>query len=167
MNNLRLLKLALVFTLLLLTTPRARAQEEARPVWQVTRFDVTATLPAPASTDRALIGRALISARNVGTGAGRSLTVRLNSAAEIKSATVGDATAQYFARAEARTGLQQVSLTLPAPVAPGSSINVALDYRLPVNANTGLAAVSPEGAQFLPLSGWYPTANSQFAARGA
>ncbi|MDQ1559430.1 MAG: hypothetical protein QOD32_2490 [Pyrinomonadaceae bacterium] len=167
MNNLRLLKLALVFTLLLLTTPRARAQEEARPVWQVSRFDVTATLPAPASTDRALVGRALISARNVGTGAGRSLTVRLNSAAEIKSATVGDATTQYFARAEPRTGLQQVSLTLPAAIAPGSSVNVALDYRLPVTANTGLAAVSPEGTQFLPLSGWYPTPNSQFAARGA
>jgi len=63
--------------------------------------------------------------------------------------------------------LQQVSLTLAAPVPPGSSVNVALDYRLPVTANTGLAAVSPEGAQFLPLSGWYPSPNSQFAIRGA
>jgi len=166
MNNLRLLKLALVLTLLLPSTG-ARAQEEARPVWQVVRFDVTATLPAPSAADRSLTARALISARNVGTGAGRSLTVRLNSAAEIKSATVGDASAQYFARAEARTGLQQVSLTLAAPIAPGSSVNVALDYRLPVSANTGLAAISPEGAQFLPLSGWYPSPNSQFALRGA
>jgi tetratricopeptide (TPR) repeat protein len=168
MNHLRPSQLALVLTLsLLLTSTPARAQDEARPVWQVSRFDVTATLPAPAAADRSLTARAVISARNVGTGAGRSLTVRLNSAAEIKSATVGDATAQYFARAEARTGLQQVSLTLPAPVAPGSSVNVALDYRLPVSANTGLAAVSSEGAQFLPLSGWYPSPNSQFAARGA
>jgi hypothetical protein len=168
MNNLRPLKLALVFTLLLLlTSTRAGAQEEARAAWQVMRFDVTATLPAPAAADRALVGRALISARNVGAGAGRSLTVRLNAAAEIKSATVGDASAQYFARAEARTGLQQVSLTLPAPITPGSTVNVALDYRLPVAANTGLAAISPEGAQFLPLSGWYPSPNSQFATRGA
>ncbi|HZG51200.1 MAG TPA: tetratricopeptide repeat protein [Pyrinomonadaceae bacterium] len=166
MNNLRLLKLALVFTLML-TSTGARAQEEARAVWQVTRFDVTATLPAPAAADRSLTARALISARNVGAGAGRSLTVRLNSAAEIKSATVGDASAQYYARAEARTGLQQVSVTLAAPVPPGSAVNLALDYRLPVSANTGLAAVSPEGAQFLPLSGWYPSPNSQFAARGA
>ncbi|HEX8130329.1 MAG TPA: hypothetical protein VF527_14590 [Pyrinomonadaceae bacterium] len=166
MNNLRPLKLALVFTLLL-TSTGARAQEEARPAWQVVRFDVTATLPAPAAPDRSLAVRAALSARNVGTAAGRSLTVRLNSAAEIKSAAVGDASAQYFARAEARTGLQQVSLTLPAAVAPGSSVNVSLDYRLPVLANTGLAAISPEGAQFLPLSGWYPSPNSQFAARGA
>ncbi|HLL14516.1 MAG TPA: tetratricopeptide repeat protein [Pyrinomonadaceae bacterium] len=166
MNNLHPLKLAFVFTLLLTSTV-ARAQEEARPVWQVTRFDVTATLPAPAAADRSLTARAIISARNVGTGAGSSLTVRLNSAAEIKSATVGDASARYFARAEARTGLQQVSLTLPASVAPGSSVNVALDYRLPVAANTGLASISPEGTQFLPLSGWYPSPNSQFAARGA
>jgi tetratricopeptide (TPR) repeat protein len=170
MNNLRLLKLAFVSTLLL-TSTGARAQEEARPVWQVVRFDVTATLPAtlaaPAAADRALTARALISARNVGTGAGRSLTLRLNPAAEIKSATVGDASAQYFARAEARTGLQQVSLTLPTAITPGSSVNVALDYRLPVAANTGLAAISPEGAQFLPLSGWYPAPNSQFATRGA
>ncbi|HEX8633695.1 MAG TPA: tetratricopeptide repeat protein [Pyrinomonadaceae bacterium] len=166
MNNLRPFKLALVFTLLL-TSTGARAQEEARAVWQVTRFDVTATLPAPAAADRSLTARALISARNVGAGAGRSLTVRLNAAAEIKSATVGDASAQYFARAEARTGLQQVSVTLAAPVPPGSAVNLALDYRLPVAANTGLAAISPEGAQFLPLSGWYPSPNSQFAARGA
>lgn len=166
MNNLRRLKFALVFTLLSVSA-HARAQEEVRAVWQVVRFDVTATLPAPAAAERALAARAALSARNVGTGAGRSLTLRLNSAAEIKSATVGDASAQYFARAEARTGLQQVSLTLPAPVAPGSAVNITLDYRLPVSANTGLAAISSEGAQFLPLSGWYPTPNSPFAARGA
>jgi tetratricopeptide (TPR) repeat protein len=166
MNNLRLLKFALVFILLPAST-HTRAQEEARPVWQVVRFDVTATLPAATATDRALTARASLSARNVGTGAGRTMTLRLNSAAEIKSATAGDASAQYSARAEARTGLQQVSLTLPAAVPPGSAVNVALDYRLPVSANTGLAAISPEGAQFLPLSGWYPSPNSPFAVRGA
>ncbi|HEV2801322.1 MAG TPA: tetratricopeptide repeat protein [Pyrinomonadaceae bacterium] len=175
MNNLRLSKLAYAFTLslafvctmLLTCTQEARAQDEARPVWQVTRFDVTATLPAQSATDRSLAGRAVLSARNVGTGAGRSLTLRINSAAEIKSATVGDATVQYFARDEARTGLKQVSLALTSPVPPGSSINAALDYRLPIASNTGLAAISPEGAQFLPLSGWYPTPNSQYATRGA
>jgi tetratricopeptide (TPR) repeat protein len=166
MNIFRPLTLAFVF-MLLLTPTRARAQGEARPVWQVARFDVTATLPAPASADRALTARAALAARNIGTAAGQSLTLRLNSAAEIKSVTVGDATAQYSARAEARTGLQQVSVTLAAPVAPGSTVNVALDYRLPVAANTGLAAISPEGAQFLPLSAWYPSPNSQFAPRGA
>ncbi|HYO99818.1 MAG TPA: tetratricopeptide repeat protein [Pyrinomonadaceae bacterium] len=166
MNIFRLRKLALL-SVLLLTPAHAHAQEEARPVWRVERFDVTATLPAATATDRALTARAVISARNVGTGAGRTLTTRLNSAAEIKSALVGDATAQFSSRAEARTQLQQVTVTLPAAVVPGSNVNLTLDYRLPVAANTGLAAISPEGAQFLPLSGWYPSPNSQFSLRGA
>ena len=167
MNIFRLRKLALISTLLLVST-HARAQEEARPVWQVERFDVTATLPpATATTDRALTARAIIHARNVGTGAGRTLTTRLNSAAEIKSALVGDASAQFSARAESRTQLQQVTVTLPTGILPGSSVNLTLDYRLPLAANTGLAAISPEGAQFLPLSGWYPSPNSPFSLRGA
>jgi tetratricopeptide (TPR) repeat protein len=169
MNNFRLRKLILILTLSLLPASHARAQEEARAVWQVTRFDVTATLPAAAATatERALTARTIVSARNVGAGAGRTLTLRLNSGAEIKAASVGDASAQYNARAESRTGLQQVTLTLPASVAPGATVSVALDYRLPVAANTALAALSPEGAQFLPLSGWYPSPNSQFSLRGA
>jgi hypothetical protein len=169
MNNFRLRKHILLVTLLLVASAPARAQEEARAVWQVVRFDVTATLPASVATanERVLTARAIVNARNVGAGAGRTLTLRLNSAAEIKAATVGDASAQHYARAESRTGLQQVTVTLPAPVAPGASTSVALDYRLPVAANTGLAALSPEGTQFLPLSGWYPSPNSQFSLRGA
>lgn len=169
MNNFRLRKFILICTLLSSLTAPARAQEEARAVWQVLRFDVTATVPAATTmaTERALTARASISAKNVGAGAGRTLTLRLNSAAEIKAATVGEATAQHYARAESRTQLQQVTVTLPASVAPGATVSVALDYRLPVAANTGLAALSPEGAQFLPLSGWYPSPNSQFSLRGA
>jgi tetratricopeptide (TPR) repeat protein len=167
MNNFRLRKLIFILTLSLLPVAHARAQEEARAVWQVLRFDVTATLPAPSGLERALTARALINAKNVGAGTGRTLTLRLNAAAEIKSASLGDTSAQYYARAESRTGLQQVTVTLPAPVAPGATVSVALDYRLPVPANTALAALSPEGAQFLPLSGWYPSPNSQFSPRGA
>lgn len=169
MNYFRLRKLIFICTLSLISTAHALAQEEVRAVWQVVRFDVTATLPAATATatERALTARAIVNARNVGAGTGRTLTLRLNSAAEIKAAAVGDASAQYYARAESRTGLQQVTLTLPAPVAPGATASVALDYRLPVTANTGLASLSAEGAQFLPLSGWYPSPNSQFSLRGA
>jgi tetratricopeptide (TPR) repeat protein len=166
MNNLRLRQLILISILLLIASAHARAQEEARAVWQVVRFDVTATLPATPN-ERVLTARAVVNARNVGTGAGRTLTLRLNTAAEIKAAMVGDASAQHYARAESRTQLQQVTVTLPAAIAPGSAVSVTLDYRLPVSANTGLAALSPEGAQFLPLSGWYPSPNSQFSLRGA
>jgi hypothetical protein len=169
MNNLRLRKLILIIALLLIPIPHARAQEEARAAWQVLRFDVTATLPAPTATanERALTARAIVNARNIGAGTGRTLTLRLNALAEIKSATVGEASAQHYARAESRTGLQQVTVTLPAGVAPGATVSIALDYRLPVAANTALVSLSPEGAQFLPLSGWYPSPNSQFAVRGA
>jgi tetratricopeptide (TPR) repeat protein len=36
-----------------------------------------------------------------------------------------------------------------------------------VTENTGLAAISPTGAQFLPLSSWYPSPNTIFSLRGA
>jgi tetratricopeptide (TPR) repeat protein len=131
--------------------------------WQVTRYDIAATVGA----DRSLSARASIAARNVGQGAGRTFTTRLSPSAEIKAATVGDAPAQFTTRTEARTKLQQVTVTLPAQVAPGGAASVALEYRLPVADNSGLAAISPEGAQFLPLSHWYPTPNTQFSTRGA
>jgi tetratricopeptide (TPR) repeat protein len=114
-----------------------------------------------------LTARAVVAARNVGQGVGRTFTARISPDAEIKSVSVGDASARFVTRAEARTKLQQVQVTLPAPVTPGGSLSVAFEYRMPVTENTGLAAVSAEGSQFLPLSFWYPTPNSLFAQRGA
>jgi hypothetical protein len=40
-------------------------------------------------------------------------------------------------------------------------------YALPVEANTGLTAISPIATQFLPLSFWYPMPNTPYSARGA
>lgn len=145
-----------------------RAQE-APPAYEVQRFDINVTLPASATAARELNARATLSVRNYGQGAGRTFTVRLNPAAEIKAATVGDAQARFTSRPDTRTQqLQMVTLTLPAPAAPGASLSVTFDYRLPLaGQNTGLAAISTEGAQFLPLSFWYPSPNSPFSARGA
>lgn len=137
-------------------------------VWQVTRFDIAATLPAANATERAFTARATLSARNVSPGEGRTFTVRLNPAAEVTAVTVGDAPATFVKRADDRTKTQTDQITLPAPVPAGASVTVAIDYRLALTGqNTGLAAISPEGAQFLPLSFWYPTPNSPFAAWGA
>jgi hypothetical protein len=166
MKNYSFKKLLFVSALLLVPIV-ANAQDEARPVWKILSFDVTANLPAANSGERALAARALLAVRNVGRGASGTFTLRINAAAEIKTATVGDAPARFNARPEPRTGLQMVIVTLPAPLAPGTSVNVALDYRLPVAANTALASISAEGAQFLPLSAWYPAPNSQFSMRGA
>ncbi len=137
-------------------------------VWQVTRFDIAATLPAANATDRALAARATLVARNVSAGEGRTLTVRLNPAVEIKSVTVGDAPATFTPREDARTKTQTAQITLPVPAQPGASVTLTLDYRLPLaGQNSGLAAITPEGAQFLPLSFWYPTPNTPYAAWGA
>jgi TolA-binding protein len=144
----------------------AVAQEEARAAWQVTQFDITADVPAPGAA-RTLAARATLTARNVGQGAGSTFTVRLNPAAEVKSVTVADAPARFVSRAEARTKLQQVTATLATPAAPGATLKVTYDYTLPLQANSGLAAISYEGAQFLPLSFWYPSPNSTFSPRGA
>lgn len=156
--------LTLSFVSLLCFNSVAQGQDEPTAAWQVTRFDITATVPPP--SDRALTARALLSVRNVGRGMGTSITLRINPKAEIRTATAGDATTTFRA-GDIRNDLQLVRVALPAPVAPGASINVALEYRLPVTENTGLASLSPAGSQFLPLSNWYPAHSSIASPRGA
>ncbi|HYY59736.1 MAG TPA: tetratricopeptide repeat protein, partial [Pyrinomonadaceae bacterium] len=141
-----------------------RAQDEARAAWLVTRFDITVAAPP---TERALNARAVLRARNVGRGAGQTLSLRLSARAEVKTVSVGDAAATFRSAQESRGNLQRVTINLPAPVAPEGVVNVSMDYRLPVEDNNGLAAISPASTQFLPLSSWYPAANTQFAVRGA
>ena len=142
----------------------AQTPTEARAAWQVARYDITVSV---AGGERAIVGRAVITARNVGDGAGRELTVRLNPAASITAAKAGDATANVRSRKDERANLLVATLSLPASVPPGATTNVAIEYRLPVGDNSGIAAISSEGAQFLPLSFWYPTPNTFLAPRGA
>ena len=144
--------------------PAARAQDETRAAWQVTRFDITASAP-PAN--HSLQARAVLAVRNVGRVTGSTLTVRINPKAEIKSVTVNDATAAFRTRTEARTNLQLVTITLPTAVAPDAALTAALDYRLAVAENSGLSAISEVGSQFLPPSFWYPSPNTPFGSRGA
>ncbi len=140
-----------------------RAQDEPRAAWLVTGFDIT--IPN-LGTERALNARATITARNVGRGAGSTLTVRINSKAEIKSVTVGSATATYQAR-QPRGNSQPVTINLPSPVAPGQKVQATLEYRLPITENAGIATLSATGSQFLPQSGWYPQVNNELSIRGA
>ena len=167
MKHLRTLRILFSLTLLCVA-PVVRAQTEGVVIWQVTSFDVTATLPASGATERALTGRALLTARNVGTGVGRTFTVRFNTASEIKTVTVGDAPATFTKSTDARSNLPTAQINLPSGFPPNSTLKVTIDYRLPLTGqNTGLAAISPEGSQFLPLSFWYPAPNTPYAARGA
>src|SRR5215471_7763388 len=141
-----------------------RAQDEPRAAWLVTGFDIT--IPN-LGAERALSARATIAARNVGRGAGSTLTIRINSKAEIKSITVGSATATYQARPEPRGNSQRITINLPASVAPGQTVQATCEYRLPVTENTGIASLSATSSQFLPQSVWYPQVNNELSIRGA
>ncbi len=156
--------LLLSFVSLIYSTSLVFAQDEPTAAWLITKFDITASIPA--ANERALTARAQLTARNIGRGAGSTLTLRINPKAEIKAASVGDGTATFRA-GDIRNDFQLVRIALPTPVAPNASVSVSLDYRLPVAENSGLAALSPVGTQFLPLSSWFPVHSSIASPRGA
>jgi tetratricopeptide (TPR) repeat protein len=140
------------------------AQDEPRAAWQATNFDITVN---NLGAELALNARAVVTFRNVGRGAGSTLSLRINAKAEIKTLSIGGATAAYRSVPEPRGGAQRLTITLPGAMAPNETVTVTVEYRLPLAENSGLAAISPVGSQFLPLSLWYPTANTPFAVRGA
>jgi hypothetical protein len=147
--------------------PIALAQTDAPVIviWRVTSFDIVANIQQP---ERTLNATATINATNIGRSPSRTLTVRLNSKASVKQATVGGATALFRVSAESRgADLNRVEVSLPSIAAPNSSVSLVLNYVLPVESNTGGAAISPIATQFLPLSAWYPVPNTRFSTRGA
>lgn len=143
---------------------QAGAQAPATVIWQVNLFDVNANVQ---QAERLLNAVVTINATNVGTGTGRTMTVRLHSKASLKSVTVGGAAANYRPAPEPRGDLQRVEISLPASVAPNASISATVTYTLPVESNSGLLAISPIATQFLPLSYWYPMPNALYSPRGA
>src|SRR5712691_6433324 len=161
----RILAASLFTTLtIFLFSSTAIAQEEARAAWRVTNLDITANVEQPG---RALNAVAVLTAKNVGRAAGSTLTFRINAKATIKGVTVGGTNANFRRVPETHGNLQRVTATLPGPVAPNATVNLTVSYSLAVESNTGLSAISPIGAQFLPLSFWYPAPNTPFNVRGA
>lgn len=153
-----------ILTALFLSSSTTPAQDEARAAWQITNFDITANIQ-PA--ERALNGVAILTAANVGRGTGSTFTFRIATKAVIKSVTVGSAPATFRSVPETSGNVQRVTVTLPSGVAGGGTLIININYRLPVESNTGLAAISPIETQFLPLSSWYPSPNTSFSLRGA
>lgn len=154
----------LAFVLIIAGLSGVRAQDEPRAAWQATNFDITVN---NLGADLALNARAVVSLRNVGRGAGSTLSLRINAKAEIKTLSIGGATATYRSVPEPRGGAQRLTITLPSAIAPNEGVVATVEYHLPLTENSGVAAISPVGTQFLPLSLWYPTANTPFALRGA
>ena len=156
------MRILLLFTLSLCLLVQVTAQTTS-PIWQVTSFDVSASVQ---QNERSLNAVATISATNVG-GPGRTLTVRINSKASVKSVSVGGAVANFRQAQEPRPDLQRIEIQLPAPVAANGTVSAAVTYAFPVESNSGLVAISPIASQFLPLSFWYPMPNSPYSVRGA
>src|SRR6185436_6973787 len=132
-------------------------------VWQVNSFDVQANVQ---QTERLLNGVATINATNIGSASGRTLTLRLNAKASVKSVTVGGGAAKYRPAPPERD-LQRVEISLPAGIAPNGTVSATITYALSVESNSGLTAISPIATQFLPLSFWYPMPNTPYSVRGA
>src|SRR5689334_17517854 len=158
------MKTFLLSMLLLCVCAHIGAQTPAPVIWQVTSFDINANVQQAA---RAMNVVATLNATNVGGSAGRTLTVRLSAKAKIASVAVAGAEATFRGGAEPRNDLQRAEISLPSSVAPGASTTVTVTYSLPVESNSGLAAISPIGTEFLPLSFWYPMPNTPYTVRGA
>jgi tetratricopeptide (TPR) repeat protein len=150
--------------LILCTLINAPAQEEARAAWQITKFDITANVQ---QAERSLDCTAILNATNVGRGAGVSFTFRIAGKVIIKTVTVAGAAANFRAVQESYGNLQRITITVSPAAAPGAALVINLNYTVPVESNSGLAAISPVGSQFLPLSFWYPMPNTPFTLRGA
>ncbi|MDQ3473843.1 MAG: tetratricopeptide repeat protein [Acidobacteriota bacterium] len=140
------------------------AQEEVRAAWQVTSFDLNANVR---QTERELSVVANLKARNVGNGPATSFTFRLNPKATVRTVEVNGASASFRSMTETRGNLLRISATLAVAVAPGASLTINITYSIPVEANSGLAAISPIATQFLPSAFWYPIPNTPFTVRGA
>ena len=157
------MRILLLLTLILCPLLTAEAQTPVTVIWQVTSFDINANVQ---QNERSLSAVATIAATNVGNGSGRTMTLRINSKASVKAVTVGGATASFRLSPEPRGDLQKIEISLPASVAPNGSVTAAVTYTLPVESNSGLAAISPIGTEFLPLSFWYPMPNTPYSVRG-
>lgn len=144
------------------------AQGQIALEWRVTKYDITATLPQT-PTDRNLTAKAVLNLQNIGSSAGSRLTLRISEKAEVSAVQVNNAAATFTKGQEPIGGsrnAQRIILNVPS-TAPNGTVSVSVDYKLRVDENSGLNSISQTGAQFLPLSFWYPTPNSHYAARGA
>ena len=160
----RIVIAALVTLFFLIPASTAIGQEEARAAWQVTNFDITGNI---LQAERTLSATALLTANNVGRGPGATFTFRIHPKAIVKTVTVAGSNANFRAVPETAGGLQRLTVSLLSSVQPGANVTLSINYSIPIEINSGLAAVSPIGSQFLPQSQWYPAPNTHLTIRGA
>ena len=160
------MKIFLSLALLLLFLPLQLSAQtpSTSALWQVNSFDISVNVQ---QAERALNVTATLSATNIGGAAGRTFTVKLNSKAKVSSVSVNGAAATFRPGTEPRGDLFKAEVSLPNAANPGANATLVVNYTLPVESNSGLAAISPVGTAFLPLSFWYPMPNTPFTLRGA
>jgi hypothetical protein len=166
-KNLPALRFAVIVALLA-TVASAQGDTRLSATWQVQKYDLGVTLPT-AETDRNVIVKAKVDVKNISVRVASTLTLRISPSAEISAITINGSTVDFTKGEEkinAGNSLQRVAIRMPS-VQPDATISAVVDYKLNVKENSGLNAVSPAGAQFLPLSYWYPTPNSWYFSRGA
>ncbi len=143
-------------------------QVGANATWRVQKYDIAATLPQDDKT-RGVGVKAILSLKNVSASPAGTLTLRISPAAEVKAVRINDAVAD-FSKSEEKinptTSLQRIAVRFGS-IAPDTVLTATVEYKINIKENTALSSVSPNGAQFLPLSFWYPTPNSWFFTRGA
>ena len=146
----------------------AFAQVGANATWRVQKYDIAATLPSD-DKSRGVNVKAILSLKNVSTGPAGTLTLRISPAAEVTAVRINDAVADFSKSEEkinSTTSLQRIAIRFGS-IAPDTVLTATVEYKINLKENTVLSAVSPNDAQFLPLSFWYPTPNSWFFTRGA
>jgi hypothetical protein len=160
------MKIFLSLALVLLILPRQLSAQtpSTSALWQVNSFDISVNVQ---QAERVLNVTATLSATNIGGAAGRTFTVKLNSKAKVSSVSVNGAAATFRPGTDPRGDLFKAEVSLPNTANPGANATLVVNYTLPVESNSGLAAISPVGTAFLPLSFWYPMPNTPFTLRGA
>ena len=164
MKTLLALTILAQLSLSLIPSATVQGQDEARAAWQVAGFDIAANVQ---QSERVLNAVATLTMNNVGRGAGTGLTLRISAKAKVNSVKVNGAVVTFHMLADTRGNVQRLNIAFAAPAPANSSLSLAVDYRLPVESNSGLEAISPIGSQFLPLASWYPMLNTAFTIRGA
>ncbi len=153
-----------IFLLLCILSVSAQIDEPRTPAtWQVKKYDIVVS-----TADRYLNAKATLNLQNVGNSSGSRLTLRINSKAEVLNVKVNESQTSFTKSEEklsSTNSLQRIIIVL-SPIPPSGTFSVSIDYKLKVEENSGLNAITSVSTQFLPQSFWYPTPNSWYAPKG-
>ncbi len=144
------------------------ADAQIKLTWEVLKYDVSVDLPSDMAAVREADITASLDLRNQSNSSFDRVSLRISDKAKVSEITSGGSKIDFSSSGEKVTEsqrLQLLRLNVP-PVAAGSSLRVTLKYKLTVESNSGLSALSPVNSQFLPLSFWYPTPTSWFFSEG-